>query len=330
MTAAAASFPVPDARTMEECVRQWYHQGPAAAAAAAAAPAVRAGPPPTPRKPRTSASFYQTRGCETVVKQDLPMIVFGTSQPSLDGQKVSTHEVLGRGSYGVVYNVSLSNGSEMALKEQPMPSDLLGAKRLAILHYMKKRVCEVTTLATSPASLVACRRVWWEDNKLHTLMSLCPGVSTRTYVEKAHGMFTEKHAWQLLVDVCRALAHLHTHNLLFNDVKPDNIQMNATGDATSFALIDADSISCMLPEAPPMDDDRTGGYEAPEALNDHAVPASDTFALGMSVRQLARTRSEALEALLQAMCAPNHLDRPALTDIIRLAEKEGATGDSQA
>jgi serine/threonine protein kinase len=311
---------------MDESTHQWHNQS--------ASAAVRSkGPPPAPRKSKAVSSRLGSRALPSPPPPPSPKyIVFCDALPSsvAVGSHIKTEkeEELGRGSYGVTYRVSVGDGvGELALKEQVMAADLLGYKQLHIFHYIKTRVCQVTNLASSPVSLVSCKRVWWADDKLHTLMSLCPGVSARTHVERhGHEAFTEAYAWQLLVDVCRALAHLHTHELLFNDVKPDNIQMHLNVDekkkktSVSFTLVDLDSITCMKADAPAMHDDRTGGYEAPEALNDRGVPASDTFSLGVSVRQLTRKRSDALESLLTVMCAQNYQERPSLARVIELAQ----------
>ena len=280
-------------------------------------------PPPAPRKARRSFTKVAPSYIQLAAAVD-----FRNYDDA--SRSVSTQELIGRGSFGAVYRVLLVKVKEdekdevAALKVQPMPFDDMGDKRCAIYRYIKSRVCEVTNLPTSPASLVVCKRVWWSnDNHLYTLMSLCEGVSTRAVAE--NNAFTEAHAWGLLADVGQALMHLHTHDLLFNDVKPENIQMTVGAGATpraKFALVDLDSITCTRPGSLATDTDRTGVYEAPETMNGAATSTSDVYSLGLSVRHLTakiQRRSEELEQLLTIMSAQDQTERPTLAHIIDLA-----------
>jgi hypothetical protein len=82
-------------------------------------------------------------------------------------------------------------------------------------------------------------------------------------------------------EVANALAHAHAHGVVHRDVKPDNVWIDAEGEAAlgDFGVAVAEGES-----APPAGTPR---YAAPEqTLGEAATPLSDLFALGVSLYEL--------------------------------------------
>jgi hypothetical protein len=130
-------------------------------------------------------------------------------------------------------------------------------------------------------------------------------------------------------EIADALAHAHAHGVVHRDVKPDNVWIDAEGEAAlgDFGVAVAEGES-----APPAGTPR---YAAPEqSLGDAATPKSDLFALGVTLyellcgarpfdsKDLFRIRKpqppssrvpgvpEALERLILQLVAPDPADRP--------------------
>ncbi|HET6551879.1 MAG TPA: AAA family ATPase [Solirubrobacter sp.] len=82
-------------------------------------------------------------------------------------------------------------------------------------------------------------------------------------------------------EVADALAHAHAHGVVHRDVKPDNVWLDADGDA---ALGD---FGVAVVEGEPAASAGTRRYAAPEQLvGEPATPLSDLFALGVTLYEL--------------------------------------------
>ena len=131
-------------------------------------------------------------------------------------------------------------------------------------------------------------------------------------------------------EIANALAHAHAHGVVHRDVKPDNVWIDAEGEAAlgDFGVAVAEGESA-APAGTPR-------YAAPEqTLGEAATPLSDLFALGVTLYELlCGTRPfdskdifrmrvppppssrvtgvpEALDRLILALVAPDPSDRPA-------------------
>src|SRR3954454_14190961 len=130
-------------------------------------------------------------------------------------------------------------------------------------------------------------------------------------------------------EIANALAHAHAHGVVHRDVKPDNVWIDAEGEAAlgDFGVAVAEGESA-APAGTPR-------YAAPEqTLGEAATPLSDLFALGVTLyellcgvrpfdsKDLFRMRAptppssrvpgvpEALDRLILALVAPEPADRP--------------------
>lgn len=108
-------------------------------------------------------------------------------------------------------------------------------------------------------------------------------MSLSKYAEMHHSI-PEKIIWDFLVDLLQAIKHLHDHNLIHMDIKPENIFIShdkicKLGD---FGLV-IDLNKNDLKEAQEGDPK----YLAPEVLKGKFTKAADIFSLGMTILELA-------------------------------------------
>lgn len=131
-------------------------------------------------------------------------------------------------------------------------------------------------------------------------------------------------------EIADALAHAHAHGVVHRDVKPDNVWIDAEGEA---ALGD---FGVAVTEGEPSEPAGTPRYAAPEqSLGEETTPRSDLFALGVTLYELLcgrrpfdakdvlRLRTppapsslvpgvpEALDRLVLSLLAPEPAQRPA-------------------
>ncbi len=124
---------------------------------------------------------------------------------------------------------------------------------------------------------------WEENGRLYQQFELCEG-SLDDLAEKRHEL-PEELVWSYLVDLLLALQHLHDHNLIHMDVKPENIFVGRDGICKlgDFGLVV--DLAKDDPSGAPAGDSK---YMAPELLEqNHCSKAADVFSLGLTILELA-------------------------------------------
>ncbi|XP_023331856.1 membrane-associated tyrosine- and threonine-specific cdc2-inhibitory kinase-like [Eurytemora carolleeae] len=131
-------------------------------------------------------------------------------------------------------------------------------------------------------NLVKFYSSWEEEGRLYQQFELCNG-TLQDYCE-THNNIGESLVWGYLVDLLQAVQHLHNHNLIHMDIKPDNIFFGVDGRCKmgDFGLI-VDLTS----------QDREGfregdsKYLAPEVLKGNISKSCDIFSLGVTILEVA-------------------------------------------
>lgn len=140
-----------------------------------------------------------------------------------------------------------------------------------------------------------------------------------------HGALPWRYAAEIVGQLLDGLAHVHAAGLVHRDVKPANVLLEATGQATPHARL-ADFGIAYLTDGPRLTASGfvvgTPGYLAPEALAGHPPhPTQDVFAAGVLAWQLltGEERPEPgdaaavplpLRTLVTTLLAPNPSARP--------------------
>jgi len=130
----------------------------------------------------------------------------------------------------------------------------------------------------------------------------------------------DKSIRRVLAQVVTALAHLHGVGITHADIKPGNILLDRRGIARLGDFdISVDSnvrTSAARAQATMTSVGFTPGFAAPELLRTGASPASDVFALGATIKEVAPPSPER-DALLQRMQALDPFARPVAQQILQ-------------
>eukprot|EP00095_Tigriopus_kingsejongensis_P008780 maker-scaffold1334_size47063-snap-gene-0.12 protein:Tk08780 transcript:maker-scaffold1334_size47063-snap-gene-0.12-mRNA-1 annotation:"membrane-associated tyrosine- and threonine-specific cdc2-inhibitory kinase" len=195
-------------------------------------------------------------------------------------QAFSVEQEIGQGYFGKVYRVrSKQDGQLYAVK---IAQDCY--KGLSDRGRKLEEVRKHEFLLPHP-NCVRFHQSWEEAERLYQQFELCEK-SLDELSEEKHDL-PEKLIWGYLVDLLLALQHLHEHNLIHMDVKPENIFIGRDGICKlgDFGLVldlSKDDLS--------FQHNYGGGdskYMANEALSHMYTPAADVFSLGLTILELA-------------------------------------------
>ena len=201
-------------------------------------------------------------------------------QGSIFDNRYELTHFIGRGGFAEVWLVTDTlTGLEEALKIYAPGSGMdddglkLFVKELSVVHDLRH-----TNLLT-PKMLGQC------DNQPYLILPYCPNGS----LNKKVGNCTEEEAWKILEQVASGLAYLHKRSIVHQDIKPDNILLDANFDCviTDFG-ISLKAQSTLRKSMRIQANSGTMAYMAPERFSaePHPIPANDVWSLGAMMFEL--------------------------------------------
>ncbi len=128
-----------------------------------------------------------------------------------------------------------------------------------------------------------------EAGALNIVMEYCSGGDLGKLIREtknAGGRFSEKFIWQVFIDACSALHHLHKNRVLHRDIKPENVFLDSDsraklGDLGLGRLLGPNSKHAQSTVGTPL-------YFSPELCREELYDErSDVWALGCLVYQMA-------------------------------------------
>nr|XP_027200809.1 membrane-associated tyrosine- and threonine-specific cdc2-inhibitory kinase-like [Dermatophagoides pteronyssinus] len=184
--------------------------------------------------------------------------------------------------------------------------------------------------------LVKLHYAWEEKQRLYIEQELCAG--TLSMLADNNHDLNESIIWAILVDLLKALDHLHSNNLIHLDIKPENIFISMDGICKlgDFGLIF--DMNNELKEA--MEGDPK--YLAGEIMQGIFTKSADIFSLGMTILEITsdldlpsrgdawhwlrngnipdylfKHRSDDLKQIIKMMLNPDHLKRPTARQLLQ-------------
>jgi len=182
---------------------------------------------------------------------------------------------LGCGSFGEVVKVqSKEDGKLYAIKKsrECFRSDFDRKQRLQEVNKNEK-------IAGHP-NCVSFHKAWEEENYLYIQTELCE-MSLKDYAESVQ-VVEEKEIWNIIVDLCAGLKHIHSSDLAHMDIKPANLFLGRDGlyKIGDFGLV----VELTRDLSDAMDGDSK--YLAPELMEGKFTKAADIFSLGITLLEL--------------------------------------------
>jgi len=190
-------------------------------------------------------------------------------------------EQIGKGAFGVVYlGMDVSTAEHVAVKEMPIEdkNDLTSAAAL------KAEFDNLVTLRHP--NVVGVRGFDLCENKAYLYMEWMPGGSVSGMIAQFKFRLHEGLIRRYTRHVVLGLSYLHHHDVVHRDIKPGNMLVSRDG---SVKLSDFGTCTKKLADktAATMKMVGTPCYMAPEAIRGKVTPASDVWAVGASVVEMA-------------------------------------------
>ncbi|CAL1271556.1 unnamed protein product [Larinioides sclopetarius] len=246
-------------------------------------------PPPTPRVRYSSLGrSINSSNSRSVNSDRAQSISFLDSKSSLSSNYDSNSDQLyfhqcfevicklGSGSFGDVFKVKcFEDGKFYAVKKAKEP--FIGkADRDRKLQEVQKH----EQLPSHP-NCVKFYKAWEEKQILYIQIELCK-CSLSQYAEENHDI-TENVVWYFLCDLLQAVKHLHDHNLVHLDIKPENIFITEDG------ICKLGDFGLVHDITKPISDACEGDpkYIAPEVMEGKFTKAADIFSLGITILEVA-------------------------------------------
>ena len=130
---------------------------------------------------------------------------------SIKGFTIKPREVIGQGSYGVVYRAFDSAGNKIAAKR----IDLAG-------HSLPNIVRDIEKLKQlDHPNIVKVYDIHQEENLVWMFMELCDHGDLYKFYRKRE--FTLKQLFEIMVQIAEGIEYLHQNNVVHQDIKPGNI-----------------------------------------------------------------------------------------------------------
>lgn len=187
-----------------------------------------------PQRPLQETQFDSSKIAENFEHYKQAEVIPVNSTAEL--QKVNPQDfmpisILGKGSFGEVYLVEKNYKELFAMK-------VLSKKKIMGCNYIKYALTERNVLSyTHHPFIVKLDYAFQTKNKLYLLLEYCAGGDLGKMIQRK-GKLEENIVRIYLAEIVLAIQYLHKREIIFRDLKPDNIVIDADGHfkLTDFGL----------------------------------------------------------------------------------------------
>jgi serine/threonine protein kinase len=170
--------------------------------------------------------------CQNIDISEGDVVVEFEAQPSLNFHDFEAIQMLGRGSFGEVFLVRMrSDGKKYAMKV--LRKDKIFGGNLVKYALVERNVLSVI----KHPFIVSLSFAFQSPQKLYLVLDYCAGGNLTSYILRQRH-FNESIAKFYLCEIILALEELHKNGIIYRDLKPDNVVIDADGHAmlTDFGL----------------------------------------------------------------------------------------------
>ncbi|CAG8468484.1 5131_t:CDS:1, partial [Cetraspora pellucida] len=186
-----------------------------------------------------------------------------------------TIAVIGSGEFSVAYKVEdRKSGAYYAIKKTKNPFVSLNSRFRSL-----NEVGIMWRLGSHP-NCVKLVAAWEQHGHLYLQTELCDNGTLLDFIN--NNTLSESQVWKIFMDIALGLKHIHGHDIMHLDLKPDNIFMASDG---TFKIGDF-GLASTWPASPDLESEGDRRYLAAEVLNGHYDKPADIFSLGMVLLEM--------------------------------------------
>jgi eukaryotic-like serine/threonine-protein kinase len=238
------------------------------------------------------------------------MSLFGANKSNAsDGSSSNTfgpfrlHELINSGGMADLWLATNQKEETVALRlmHEKLKYNFIAKRRFV-------RGCEILSKIHNHDQVIGYYEHGKIDGRLYLLMEYVEGANLREMFAQNDPILVEK-VWSILMDMAKALEHVHDSGFMHLDYKPENLMITRNGQVR---LVDFD-LSLPRPEKPEKLWKYAGtpAYMAPEQLLHKAVDhRADIFAFGVVAYELLTWKrpfvGESSEEVIRHQLDPNH------------------------
>lgn len=153
---------------------------------------------------------------------------FGSLQGSVSIHDFHLLKVLGRGSFGKVFLVRPVRGGQSEVYAMKVLKKSEVIRRQQLEHTLTERF--VLATIRNPF-ILSLQHAFQTSDKLFLVTDYCPGGELFFHLKRLR-RFTEGMVRFYSAEISSALAHLHSHGIVYRDLKPENILLSRKGHVT--------------------------------------------------------------------------------------------------
>ena len=243
--------------------------------------------PPTPQRRSPQIPESPQRGVRLQRTDSLLQSkVLYTSPAALSKQDISVQfqfdrhfkdwKKVGVGSFGEVFRAqSVSNGKIYAIKRSRRAFNGRADRETYL-----REITSVCSLGEHP-NIVKYYRAWQENQHFYLQLELCEGGTLQGVLDHLHSPIPPEQMKQFWCQMSSGLAHIHAHEMLHLDLKPENIFMVGDPNQQENYTLKIGDFGTAVTLGQWDDEDGDPMYLAPELLRGEAGPPADVFSLGL-------------------------------------------------
>ncbi|MBW0506015.1 hypothetical protein O181_045730 [Austropuccinia psidii MF-1] len=164
---------------------------------------------------------------EILIKIEIKQIDLAKRRKKIETSDFEVVKLIGEGSYGQVFRVRKKDTRRLYAMKVLDKQRILGDGKAALEHVLAER--QILEKTWGCGFLVGLKFSFQSETSLYLVMDLKTGGELMSYMQRFGGRFQESWAVFYTAEILSGLSFLHSMDIVYRDLKPENCLLDATG-----------------------------------------------------------------------------------------------------